>query len=72
MIGSMPTTVREVIRLLEEHGWRQVIQRGSHRQCKHPSKPGRVTVAGKLNKDVPPGTLRNMLRQAGLYREDLP
>jgi len=68
----MATTVREMIRLLESHGWRQVGQRGSHRQFKHDSQPGKVTVAGKPNHEVPPGTLRNILRQAGLNREDLP
>ena len=68
----MATTVRDVIRLLEKHGWRQVAQRGSHRQFKHQTNPGRVTVAGKLSQSVPPGTLRNILRQAGLSREDLP
>jgi predicted RNA binding protein YcfA (HicA-like mRNA interferase family) len=56
---------RDLIRLLESDGWRQVAQRGSHRQFKHGSKPGRVTVAGKPGEDVPAGTLRNILRQAG-------
>jgi predicted RNA binding protein YcfA (HicA-like mRNA interferase family) len=58
--------VREVIKLLKADGWRQVRTRGSHRQFKHPAKPGRVTVAGKPSKDVPPGTLKSILRQAGL------
>jgi predicted RNA binding protein YcfA (HicA-like mRNA interferase family) len=39
--------VREVIRLLERDGWVRVVTRGSHRQFKHPTKPGRVTVSGK-------------------------
>jgi predicted RNA binding protein YcfA (HicA-like mRNA interferase family) len=64
-------TFRNLIRLLETDGWRQVAQRGSHRQFKHATKPGRVTVAGKVSQDIPPGTLRNILRQAGLNREDL-
>ncbi len=42
--------------------------RGSHRQYKHPAKPGRVTVAGKLSAVLPPGTERSILRQAGLNR----
>jgi predicted RNA binding protein YcfA (HicA-like mRNA interferase family) len=58
---------REVIRMIEEDGWR-VGQRGSHRQYEHPTKPGRVTVAGKANADVPKGTAANILRQAGLQR----
>lgn len=55
-----------LIKVLEQNGWRQVRMRGSHRQFRHPTKPGTVTVAGKLSADVPPGTLANALRQAGL------
>jgi predicted RNase H-like HicB family nuclease/predicted RNA binding protein YcfA (HicA-like mRNA interferase family) len=46
-----PIKVQQVIRLIESEGWRQVAQRGSHRQFKHPTKPGRVTVAGKASDD---------------------
>ncbi|MER0240067.1 type II toxin-antitoxin system HicA family toxin [Fulvimarina sp. MAC8] len=59
-------TVREVIRQIEDDGWRQVAQRGSHRQYRHDEKPGRVTVAGKPSDDVSPGTLNSILKQAGL------
>ena len=55
-----------MIRLIEEDGWRQVRTTGSHRQFKHGSKPGLVTVAGKPSLDVPPGTLKSILKQAGL------
>lgn len=58
--------VRELIKLLEEDGWYQVRTRGSHRQFHHSSKPGTVTVSGKLSVDVPPGTLNSILKQAGL------
>jgi len=58
--------VKEVLKLLEEDGWSQVRQRGSHRQFKHPTKRGTVTVSGKPNVDVPPGTLNSVLKQAGL------
>ena len=58
--------VREVLRMLERDGWRQVSQRGSHRQLRHPVKPGRVTVAGKPSQDLAVGTLGSILRQAGL------
>ena len=60
------TTVREIIRRLEENGWVQVGQTGSHRQFKHPTKPGRVTVHGKPSDDIRPGTLASIRRQAGL------
>ena len=58
--------VRDVIRLVERDGWVQTAQRGSHRQFRHPEKPGKVTVAGKPGTEVPPGTLGNIIRQAGL------
>ena len=62
----MPLKVREVIRRIQEDGWVQVQQAGSHRQFRHPSKPGRVTVAGNPGDDVKQGTLSGILRQAGL------
>ena len=60
--------VRELIRVLERDGWRLARTRGSHRQFKHPEKPGSVTVAGAPRLDVPPGTLNAILKQAGLKR----
>ena len=52
--------------MLRTEGWDMVAQRGSHRQFKHPSKSGRVTVAGHDNDDLATGTLRSIFRQAGL------
>lgn len=43
-----------------------VATKGSHRQFKHPSKPGRVTVAGKPSDDLAPGTMNSIMKQAGL------
>lgn len=60
--------VGEVLRLLEKDGWYLVATRGSHRQYKHPSKPGRATVPGKLNDDLAPGTLNSILKQARMER----
>ncbi len=60
--------VREVIRLVEDDGWRLVEMEGSHRQFKHPSKPGRVTISGHPGDDMPKGTLASVMRQAGLKR----
>jgi predicted RNA binding protein YcfA (HicA-like mRNA interferase family) len=48
--------VKEIIRVLEDGGWFLVATRGSHRQYKHPVRPGRVTVAGKPSDDLAPGT----------------
>jgi predicted RNA binding protein YcfA (HicA-like mRNA interferase family) len=58
--------VREVIRILEQDGWIMQRTRGSHRQFRHPTKRGTVTVSGKPGLDIPPGTLSSILKQAGL------
>jgi predicted RNA binding protein YcfA (HicA-like mRNA interferase family) len=58
--------VREAIRLVEADGWFEVATRGSHRQYRHLTKPGRVTIAGKPSDDLAPGTWNSILKQAGL------
>ncbi|CAA7620772.1 MULTISPECIES: type II toxin-antitoxin system HicA family toxin [Magnetospirillum] len=60
---------REIIRRLERDGWVEVARRGSHAQFKHPTKPGRVTVPHP-KKDMAPGTLRSIERQAGIRLEE--
>jgi predicted RNA binding protein YcfA (HicA-like mRNA interferase family) len=61
--------VREVIKLIEEDGWFLVATRGSHRQYKHETKAGRVTIVGKPSDDLAPGTLNSILKQAGLKEQ---
>ena len=58
--------VREMIRLLERDEWVWVSTTGSHRQFRHASKPGRVTVSGNMGNEIPVWLERSMLRQAGL------
>jgi len=58
--------VRDVLRLLEIDGWRVVRTKGSHRQLRHASKKGLVTLAGNPADDLAPGTLNSILEQAGL------
>jgi predicted RNA binding protein YcfA (HicA-like mRNA interferase family) len=60
--------VREIIKLIEEHGWRHKRTTGSHQHFDHPEKPGLVTVAGKPSKTLPAGTEWSILKQAGLNR----
>jgi predicted RNA binding protein YcfA (HicA-like mRNA interferase family) len=52
--------------MLEAHGWFLVATRGSHRQYKHPTKSGRVTVAGHPADNLAPGTLNSILKQSGM------
>ncbi len=58
--------VKELLKMLEEDGWELSRTRGSHRQYKHSSKPGTVTIAGKPSADVPKGTLNAILKQSGI------
>ncbi len=58
--------VREVLKLLKKDGWYLVTTEGSHRQFKHPTKSGRVTVSGHPSDDIHPKTLKSILTQAGL------
>jgi predicted RNA binding protein YcfA (HicA-like mRNA interferase family) len=61
--------VGEAIRLIEKDGWFLVATRGSHRQFKHPTKKGRVTIAGKPSDELAAGTRASILKQAGLKGE---
>jgi predicted RNA binding protein YcfA (HicA-like mRNA interferase family) len=59
---------REVYQIVERDGWVQVRQTGSHRQYKHPTKPGTVTIHGHPAEEIHPKTLRSVLRQAQIER----
>jgi predicted RNA binding protein YcfA (HicA-like mRNA interferase family) len=61
--------VREAVKIIEQDGWYLVTTKGSHRQYKHPTKPGRVTVAGNPGHDLAPGTLNSILKQSQLKKE---
>jgi predicted RNA binding protein YcfA (HicA-like mRNA interferase family) len=63
-----PVQVRDVLAVIEADGWFLVATRGSHRQYRHPTKPGRVTVPGKPADDLAPGTLNSIWKQAGIER----
>ncbi|MHC4875780.1 MAG: type II toxin-antitoxin system HicA family toxin [Planctomycetota bacterium] len=62
----MPVTVRDILQTLAKDGWVEVACKGSHRQFKHPTKSGRVTVAGKRKQELHPKTAASILKQAGL------
>jgi predicted RNA binding protein YcfA (HicA-like mRNA interferase family) len=57
---------REVIRALEADGWREVRSRGSHRQFRHPTKAGLVTIAIHGNRDLKAWEVASIERQSGL------
>jgi predicted RNA binding protein YcfA (HicA-like mRNA interferase family) len=54
--------------MLQDDGWHLHSTAGSHRQFKHPTKPGRVTIAGKPSDELATGTLKSILKQAGLKK----
>ena len=54
--------VREVIRLLEKHGWLEMRSRASHRHFKHPDEAFVITVPGNDGKELAPDTLNVILR----------
>ncbi|MEO6832979.1 MAG: type II toxin-antitoxin system HicA family toxin [Chitinophagaceae bacterium] len=65
---SLPLNMKasEVIKLLKADGWYQERQKGSHKIFKHATKTGIVVVPDHSPKDIPPGTLNSILKQAGL------
>ena len=62
-------TVRDVLKLLEDDGWYLIRTRGSHRQYKHPTKTGLVTLPEKAGDDLAPGTLNDIFKHARLKKE---
>lgn len=57
--------VREVIKMLEQDGWILSYTRGDHRQFKHLTKSGKVTVRGKLSETLSQELLNSIFKQAG-------
>lgn len=57
--------VRDLLRTLQTDGWYIAQQKGSHRQLKHPEKPGVVTVPGHPGDEFHLKTLASILKQAG-------
>jgi predicted RNA binding protein YcfA (HicA-like mRNA interferase family) len=57
---------RDILQLLKADGWMELRWKGSHLQLKHSTKPGVVTLPMHGRRDVKPGTLASIERQAGL------
>ena len=58
--------VREIVKFIEKDGWTLNRTKGSHRQFKHPTKSGTVTIAGHERDELHPKTESSILKQAGL------
>ncbi|MGE0386258.1 MAG: type II toxin-antitoxin system HicA family toxin [Gammaproteobacteria bacterium] len=58
--------VRDAIKLIEADGWTEVRMRGSHRQFKHPTRAGLVTIPGTPGDDLAIGALNSILKHAGI------
>jgi len=58
----------EVIRVLQEHGFVFVSQKGSH--AKYRNATGRIAIVPHPKKEIPIGTTRSIIRQAGLTPKD--
>lgn len=57
---------KQVIKMIQQDGWLEAAHVGSHKQFKHPTKKGKVTIPVHGSKDIPIGTLKSILKQAGL------
>jgi len=57
--------VFEILKMLGDDGWYLNIQKGSHRQYKHPTKKGKVTVNGKPSDTLEQFILNNIFKQVG-------
>ncbi len=57
--------VSEILKMLEKDGWNVARQRGSHRQLKHPTKKGTVTINGKPSDTLGQELLNSIWKQAG-------
>jgi predicted RNA binding protein YcfA (HicA-like mRNA interferase family) len=56
----------EILKALKADGWVELRSKGAHVQLRHPTKPGLVTLPMRGAKDIKPGTLASIERQAGL------
>jgi len=63
-------SAREAIRTLERMGFRQVRQKGSHVILKKMTDLGEIGCVVPLHKELAPGTLRGILRQAHISADE--
>jgi len=63
------TKYSELFRILKKHGWYVVRQKGSHVILQHTKREGQLTVPFHGSKEVKPGLLRAILKQAGIKHD---
>ena len=69
-MGKYPSfNCRQLERRLREIGCEHLRNTGSHRHYKHGAKPNVVTIPGHPGDDVPTGTLKSILKAAGLEKK---
>lgn len=70
-MSSLPAlTAKQIVKILKQHGFESVGQEGSHHFLRHPD--GRITtVPMHAGKTIKKGLLHEIMRQAGLTRQDL-
>lgn len=60
---------REILKIIEDDGWYLTRQKGSHRQFKHKTKKGVVTIAfHSISDEIAKGTLSSILKQAEINK----
>ena len=68
---EMEYTAKDLERVILQDGWYFVKQKDSHRQYKHPSKPGKVTIPFHKPDSLHPKTAISILKQAGFKQFSL-
>lgn len=63
----MPMTSKEIIKFLESNGFEKIRSNGSHIILKN-MKTNRTTIVPYHKKDLPIGTEKAILKQAGLFK----
>ena len=62
---------KHMVKVLKSRGWVHVRTNGSHFHYEHTDFPGVIPVPVHGNRDLKPGTQKDIMRQAGLTHADL-
>jgi predicted RNA binding protein YcfA (HicA-like mRNA interferase family) len=71
MVPKLPRLrAREIIKILEQHGFVQVSQRGSHQKWRHPGTGRQVIAPYHKGKQLPLGTLKSIIEGSGFPEKE--